>query len=145
MLLNECINLLLSKVRKSVTQHFASKLSTLDVTPVQYGVWKCLWENGSMTPSQIAQMLSVDTSTITGLLDRMENKEILKRTPNTEDRRAIHVSLTEQGKMLEPEMDRITSEANAEVLSVLNPEEQKLFVSYLNRILESLNGSKTDI
>jgi DNA-binding MarR family transcriptional regulator len=140
MQLNECINYLLSKAQKNVTQRFAEKLGIVDVTPVQYGVWKCLCENGTLTPSQIAQMLSVDTSTITGLLDRLENKRLLKRTPDPDDRRALKVSLTQNGRELEDKMEQLTTEAHNEVLSVFSEEEQTKLMEYLNRIIKSMNS-----
>lgn len=141
MKLNECINLLMSKARKSVNQNFASKLDSLDITPVQYGVWKCLWENGTMTPSQIAQELSIDTSTITGLLDRLESKGLLKRAPNPNDRRAIQISLTETGLELETPIEKLAGEAHNEVMSVFSKEEQQQFISYLWRMLDNLSGA----
>jgi len=140
MQLDECINYLMTKAQKSVTQYFAEKLGVVDVTPVQYGVWKCLAENGTLTPSQIAQMLSADTSTITGLLDRLENKKLLKRTPDPDDRRALKVTLTKNGKELEDQMETLTADANREVLAVFSDDEQKQLMEYLNRIIKSLNS-----
>ena len=55
-----------------------------DVTPVQYGVLYCLWKGDKTTPKEIAAELKLENSTISGILDRMEKKDLLKRQVSTE-------------------------------------------------------------
>jgi DNA-binding MarR family transcriptional regulator len=59
-----------------------------------------LHENGSLTPSQIAKNTMVGTSTMTGIIDRLEKKGLVTRVRNSPDRRTITISLTEAGKKL---------------------------------------------
>jgi len=137
MVLSDCINFILGCTQKKVSQYFAEKISSFDVTPVQYSVLQCLWEHDFQTPTQIANALSLDGSSITGLLDRMESKGLVRRIPNAEDRRALQVMLVPRGKLLEKPITRLVEEANDEVLSALSPEEQAQLKEYLRRILEN--------
>lgn len=138
----DCINFLLTRTQKTVAQYFTEKISDCDVTPVQYAVLSCLWDNDFQLPSQIAQTLNLDSSSITGLLDRMENKGLLKRIPNSEDRRALHVILTPKGKDLRDPLDERINEAHKEVLSTLSVEEQELLLSYLPKIVDNVLDMK---
>lgn len=132
--LNECINFLLTRTQQVVFQKFKASLAEYDVTPVQYGVLKCLWSKDGQNPSQIAASLYLDSSTITGILDRMENKDLIKRIADPADRRSLKVVLTEQGSGLEEPVIKIIDEENRKVLSCLEGDEQVKLIEYLERI-----------
>ena len=77
--LNQCINYLLTTSQHRVFQEVSKRLENYDVTPVQYGVLYCLWKGDKTTPKEIASELKLENSTISGILDRMEKKNLLKR------------------------------------------------------------------
>lgn len=123
--LNECINFLLTKAHQTVFQRVKVNLAKFDVTPVQYGILKCLWSEDCQTPKQIAEVLSLDSSTITGILDRMESKELVRRVANQDDRRTIKVMLTDRGQELRQPIDKIIEDVNKYVMEIFSDEEQK--------------------
>jgi len=59
-----------------------------------------LYENGPLPPSRIAKLIMVKSSTVTGIIDRLEHKDLVKRTRNSPDRRVINIELTDAGKTL---------------------------------------------
>ena len=59
-----------------------------------------LYENGSLPPSQIAKNMMVGSSTVTGIIDRLEQKGLVRRVRKSPDCRMITISLTETGKKL---------------------------------------------
>ena len=59
-----------------------------------------LYENGPLPPSRIAKLIMVKSSTVTGVIDRLEHKNLVKRTRNSPDRRVINIELTDSGKTL---------------------------------------------
>ena len=59
-----------------------------------------LHENGPLPPSQIARHIMVKSSTVTGIIDRLEQKGLVYRLRNSPDRRVITIQLTEAGKEL---------------------------------------------
>lgn len=140
--LNDCVNFSLTKAQQSVFQHFKTVLTEYDVTPVQYGILKCLWRENAQTPRQIAASLSLDSSTITGILDRMESKELLKRTPDPDDRRALRVVLTDQGSRLRQPVEKAVEAANADIMGVFSREEQAQFKNFLERIGEIQHNNR---
>lgn len=138
--LNQCINYLLTTSQHRVFQEFSKRLEPFDVTPVQYAVLYCLWKGDKTTPKEIAAELKLENSTISGILDRMEKKDLLKRQVSTEDRRYIKVVLTEKGATLEkPVLDTIDT-ANIDILADISDEEQQI----LKKNLRLLAGLEED-
>ena len=97
---NECINFMLTSTQNAVFNYFKRRLQDFDTTPSQYALLRCLWKQEVQTPSQLAHELHLDTSTITGMLGRLEKKDLIERTYNQEDRRSVHVRLREEGKSI---------------------------------------------
>ena len=104
MQLEECVNYLLTTAQHSVFLKMTEKLSVFDLTPVQYAVLYCLWENDKKSPKEIAERLKLENSTISGILERMEKKGLIKRMISKEDRRFIQIMLTEKGAVLEKDV-----------------------------------------
>lgn len=121
--MTECINFLLTQAQQKVFKYLKSELDPFNVTPVQYGVLQCLWDEGSQTPKQIGNVLGLDGSTITGILDRLENKALIVRNTYIGDRRTIKVELTEEGSKLREPIGKIVEDVNIEVLKQFSSEE----------------------
>jgi DNA-binding MarR family transcriptional regulator len=132
--LNECINFLLTKAQHTVFQYLKTNLAQFDVTPVQHGILKCLWDEDGQTPKQIARTLSLDGSTITGILDRMENKNLVRRTPDPDDRRTLKVVITNQGLELRECIEEVIEEVNKRILEIFTFEEQEQLKKFLEQI-----------
>lgn len=132
--LKECINFLLTSAQHNVFQFLNLKLQAYDVTPSQYGVLSCLWGKSHTTPKQIAETLSLETSTISGVLDRMQKKDLIDRIVNKEDRREVQVMITEKGKALQEPITKIIDEVNEIVLKDYSEEE----VAKIKGVLRSI-------
>jgi len=59
-----------------------------------------LYDNGPLSASTIAKHILVKSSTVTGIIDRLELKGLVTRSRNRADRRVITIELTESGKAL---------------------------------------------
>jgi DNA-binding MarR family transcriptional regulator len=69
---------------------------------------------------------------MTGLLDRLENQELVRRERCTEDRRVVYVELTEKAKELLGQMDGPVDELHKQMIGHLTRSELK----ELSRLLE---------
>jgi len=135
----QCINFLLTRAQHAVLSYFRSRLDEYDVTPVQYGILSCLWCKDGQTATEIAQRICLDGSTITGILDRMENKGLLERQSDPNDRRAIRVVLSDKGRQLEKPLGEVVKASNQRVLDIFTKEEQELFVESLKRVADNIS------
>ena len=138
--LYECINFVLNSTQNAVHSYFKEKLRPFGVTPIQYSLLKCLWVEDMQTPSQLAQTLQVDTSTISGLLERLERKGLVVRTYSQEDRRSILVCLQEDGRVLQSGIEQAIAEANEEVTRGISPEDVARLKEQCNLIKENIRN-----
>ena len=70
------------------------------VSAAQLNCILTLCEYGPLPPSKIANHMMVKSSTVTGVVDRLEKKGLVERMRNSPDRRVITIQLTEAGKKL---------------------------------------------
>lgn len=70
------------------------------VSASQLNCLLALYEQGPLPPSQIATHIMVKSSTVTGIIDRLELKGLVTRSRTSPDRRVITVELTESGRTL---------------------------------------------
>ena len=132
--IHSCINFILSNTRNAVNNYFKRELQEYDITPSQYALLQCLCTQDGLTPSQLAQELRLDTSSITGILSRLEKKGLIDRVYNQEDRRSVSIHLREEGRSLWSQVDRVIDEANAKITNGLDPEHYAQFLSALSMI-----------
>lgn len=135
--LKECINFLLTTAQHTVFQYLSQQLAPYDITPSQYGVLNCLWMNGgTCLPRQIAELLCLETSTVSGILDRMQKKELIDRTINPDNRREILVIITSKGNALREPVFQVIDQVNEDVLKGFNREQSDIIRSSLKQIAE---------
>ena len=135
--LKECINFLLTTAQHTVFQYLSQRLAPYDITPSQYGILNCLWINdGTCLPRQIAELLCLETSTVSGILDRMQKKDLIDRVINPENRREILVMITPKGEALKAPVLKIIDEVNEEVLKDFSPKETEFIRKSLRQIAE---------
>ena len=135
--LKDCINYLLTGAQHTVFQMMKKELKIFDLTPIQYGVLKCIWEYDLHNPKEIAEHLLIENSTISGILERMEAKDFIKREIDDNDRRFIHITLTSKGKELEKPVNEVVDHVNKIVLHDRFSEEE---VQQIRKHLRAIAG-----
>src|SRR5437879_4518409 len=69
-----------------------------DLTPRQFGVLLTLFQSGPLSQTELGNQLHLDRSTSGEMLQRMLDRKLVSRQPRKEDRRAIEIALTPQGR-----------------------------------------------
>ncbi len=75
----------------------AGLLRPLGVSAAGGLVLGLLRDHGQMSPSALSERLIVTRATVTGLLDSLERRGLVRRTPNADDRRSLLVEITPGG------------------------------------------------
>jgi len=119
-----------------VTQCYGPVLNTLGITYPQYLVLLVLWENDAVNLSFIAQRLQLQSNTLTPLLKRMQELELITRTRSETDERNIVIALTDKGKAMEQDATQIPQYL-ADKLPISADEARQLY-----SILTKLIGQK---
>jgi len=84
-----------------LTKEAEKVLQPFGITDVQFNVLMLLKDqsdSGRLTQTQIARMLLVNRSNITGVADRMEKKGFVKRIADSADRRINFIEMTDHGR-----------------------------------------------
>lgn len=94
----------------AVNRIYKPTLDRLGLTYPQYLVMTALSEDDGQTVSGIADRLSLESSTVTPLVKRLESAKLVTRTRNAQDERQVNVRLTEKGRKLRSEANCLTDE-----------------------------------
>jgi DNA-binding MarR family transcriptional regulator len=130
-----------SRIRKALRGEFEARTETMDITAAQFQVLFRLWQGDGILTSTLTRDICSDGGTITGLLDRLEAKGLIRRERSAEDRRAVRVLLTPAGRELEQPLMEILSAINEQALEGIRPEERAQLVDTLSRVGENLGIS----
>ena len=85
---------------KEVLSRYKPLLDEIDLTYTQYIVMMVLWEDGELSVSQLGDRLHLDSGTLTPLLKRMADKNLIRRQRSRQDERQVNITLTQEGQAL---------------------------------------------
>jgi len=121
-------------------EHYTKELNKIyNVSAAQINCLLALHENGPLPPSQIAKHVMVNSSTVTGVIDRLEKKDLVRRLRISQDRRVITVELTKSGKMLAENAPSPIQQKIIDGLNQLSPSEIKQIALTLKRLTDMLD------
>ena len=89
----------------------------------------------TLTMNQLARFLGLDKSSVTGLVDRAERRSLVARVPSTTDRRAVLVSLTDEGRSFVSQAAAAFEADVSALLSRLPPRERETLSRIVSRLL----------
>lgn len=100
-----------------------------------------LWEHEKLSFSDVGKYTSLAKTTLTSMIDRMEENGLVARIPDKEDRRQIYVAITEKAKKYRKQYNRISDEMNAIFYKGFSADEIRRFEKMLERIIVNLEES----
>ena len=124
---------------KEVVHRYAPYLDELGLTYTQYLVMLALWEHGTLSVTQLGELLYLASGTLTPLLKKMEAKGYVTRTRSASDERRVDVALTEAGSDLKVRARSVPLNMGACVN--LSFEEGVQLVSLLRKVLGNVRAS----
>ncbi|GGM07362.1 MarR family transcriptional regulator [Pseudooceanicola nanhaiensis] len=93
----------------AMTRLYRPLLQPLGLTYPQYLVLVALWSEDERRVGALGEELGLDTNTLTPLLKRMAEAGLVTRGRSAADERVVTVRLTDKGRALEAEAERITT------------------------------------
>ncbi|MCF0054311.1 MarR family winged helix-turn-helix transcriptional regulator [Dyadobacter sp. CY356] len=85
---------------RKITSHYLPILEKIGLTYPQYLVMMVLWEEDSVSVKELGHKLMLDSGTLSPLLKKLEDRELVMRKRLKEDERVVIITLTESGKKL---------------------------------------------
>ena len=122
----------LYSLSKEITNQYRPFLEAIDLTYPQYLVMMVLWEKDSLSVNEIGQRLHLDSGTLTPLLKRLEQKQLLKRERASDDERRVTITLTDTGNALQQQAKDIPAKMTERM--VMSEEEATVLRNVVKRL-----------
>ncbi|MGQ3674922.1 MarR family winged helix-turn-helix transcriptional regulator [Xanthobacter sp. TB0139] len=116
---------------------FSELCSAYGVTPVQYSLLSALSRRKEADQTTLARIVSLDRTTTTGALKRLEGRGFVRRAVSPTDRRAQSCRLTDEGRAILVDMEEAAQRAHAATVEMLSPEEQRLLIDLMKKIVKT--------
>jgi DNA-binding MarR family transcriptional regulator len=92
---------------RSVLALYRPILEPMGLTHPQYLVMLALWEHGQLSVKELSRLLQLDPGTLSPLLKRLESADLIRRERDSRDERLLAVTVTEAGRALREQAERI--------------------------------------
>ncbi|WP_018932016.1 MarR family winged helix-turn-helix transcriptional regulator [Gracilibacillus lacisalsi] len=90
----------LSKAYRAVADQVAKDIRSHGLNTTDFGVLELLYHQGEQPLQKIGDKILLASGSITYVVDKLEKKGLVKRTPCPSDRRITYASITEKGQQL---------------------------------------------
>lgn len=129
---------LFRRLHQLAVMRFTSQLDETGLTPIQWAALMSTSQSPGLDQSTLSREIYIDTSTIAGVVDRLEARGLIQRRHSPEDRRVRLLYLTDEGEAL-------LKQASASVLGIqkwlvlpLSVEERTTFTQLMLKVLHRL-------
>jgi DNA-binding MarR family transcriptional regulator len=131
----DSIGYLLKLVRNAMMKAIDEEMTEHDLTGVQWGPLLMIDQKVGTTAAELARIGCVDTGAMTRMLDRLETKGLLRRTPCPKDRRMVQLELTDEGQAMCRKIPYGLSRVHNSMLRGFTAAELDTFKSFARRML----------
>jgi DNA-binding MarR family transcriptional regulator len=97
----------LSVAARNVVAVYRAVLEPLGLTHPQYLVMLALWQHGPLAVKDLSRLLQLDPGTLSPMLKRLEAVGLLRRERDPRDQRNLALVLTDKGRALRAEAEKI--------------------------------------
>ena len=132
---------MMSKINQVAGRVFSRLLKEYNITeinPAQGRILFVLWEKDGIPITELSEKTMLDKSTLTSMLDRLEESGYLRRVPSKDDRRKIMIERTEKDHAFQKAYIEVSDEMNRIFYEGLSETEIDGFEGNLAKILENL-------
>lgn len=122
---------------RKITSHYLPLLEKIGLTYPQYLVMMVLWEEDSVSVKELGHKLMLDSGTLSPLLKKLEDRELIIRKRLKEDERVVIITLTESGEKLKESASLIPEQIKCSL--ELTDKEMREMKALATGLLEKIN------
>jgi MarR family transcriptional regulator, multiple antibiotic resistance protein MarR len=126
---------LMGRARASLLASLDAELAPFELSGMQFAVLKHLVDGSARTAADLCRNMHYDTGAMTRILDRLEEKGLVRRERCREDRRVVFLRLPPQGRAQWPRLLAIGTRVLAEHLAGFSQTEIDALKDYLGRMI----------
>jgi DNA-binding MarR family transcriptional regulator len=129
----------LRKLSNAVSQSFAERVERHGVSVANWVVLRVLYDHEALALKDIVERVGVDQGSLSRMVDRLLEKDLVERVENPDDRRAVRISLTRVGRQLVPKLAREADENDKAFFAALPARKREELLVTIETLLET-NG-----
>jgi MarR family transcriptional regulator, lower aerobic nicotinate degradation pathway regulator len=118
---------------------FLDESQELGITPIQYAALQAIHNAPGIDQKTLASSIGVDTSTIGGVIERLNTRGLVARTASVSDRRVKRLNLTAEGKKLLAAVIPAMLRAQQRILAPLSERDSTSFMRMLKKLVDTNN------
>lgn len=134
----------LRKVIRAIDLHSKHLSKTSGLTSPQLLILLEIDKAPAINSSQVAKNVNLSAATVTSILDRLENKDLISRVRDSQDKRKVSLYLTENGKTILLKAPQALQENFINSFSNLAEWEQSQLLSSTERLADMMNANELD-
>lgn len=132
--LQDQIGHLLRRAHQRATQIFLEVFEEAGLTPTQWAALAMLAEEGAASQNALGRMTAMDPATIQGVIRRLEERGLITREPDPDDKRRTKLRLSEEGEVLVRQVTALGMRVTERTLEPLDAEDRRKFLEMLAKL-----------
>lgn len=140
---DDSVGYLMRRIIALLAQGVEREMEPAGLTNAQWVPLLKLYMGCASTAAELARQCELDAGSMTRLLDRLEAKQLCRRSRSSDDRRVVNLELTEAGRSAAKEIPVILCKLQNALLAGFSVDEWQVLKSYLRRMLETAQTLQT--
>jgi len=136
---------LIRRVNQLLVARFYEVTSKQHITPVQWVALCATHANPGMDQITLSRDIALDTSTVAGVIDRLEIRGLIERKPSPLDKRVKLLFITKKGLTLLNRTSPTIIQLQDWLLSPLTLSEKKVFIKSLQKLIDREDEPQKDL
>lgn len=130
----------LARCFQAFESYSAAHIRALGLTPPQFDIVATLGNTAGMSFKELGEKTLITKGTLTGVVDRLEARDIVRRVGSSDDRRSTRVELTDAGTALFNEVFPGVVARTKQVFDILGETERLALEGSLRRLREAFES-----
>nr|WP_033827135.1 MarR family transcriptional regulator [Bacillus andreraoultii] len=126
--------IVLSRALEAIEKQIVKNVKDYGLNLTEFAVLELLFHKGDQPIQKIGQKILLASSSITYVVDKLEEKNYLVRKACPTDRRVTHASITDEGKKIMEDIFPRHKEAMSKIMAGLNTDEKEMVVEKLKKL-----------
>ncbi|MFM9330904.1 MarR family winged helix-turn-helix transcriptional regulator [Paenibacillus mesotrionivorans] len=136
--LEESLGFILNKTNTKLKNQLFQRFKEDDITPEQWSVLTCLWQQEGISPKELADLIYKDKPNTNRILEKLQAKGLILRKPHPIDRRAYQIYLTELGWAIKDKLIAKVTQLQDEVTAGMEQAQVEEMKRLLNQMYANL-------
>ncbi|STY70529.1 Salmolysin [Megamonas hypermegale] len=141
MFLEKSLGYTICTIARKIHQNLTHKFSPYNITPEQWIVLNQIHINKNISQKKLADIIQKDPNNVKVLVDKLEQKDLIKRASNPNDKRAFFLSTTNKGIELINTLNKVDISVISDVEKSLTKEENIMLLELLSKIEKNFSSS----